>query len=68
MHILEKDYQINSVNKAIAAEGNSIIVLPTGGGKSICILKLCQAMSDKKVVVSLRNAALIPQLLKNAYY
>jgi superfamily II DNA or RNA helicase len=63
MQILEKDYQINSVKKAIEAEGNSIIVLPTGGGKSICILKLCQAMSHKKVVVSLRNAALIPQLL-----
>lgn len=63
MQILEKDYQINSVSKAIGAGVNSIIVLPTGGGKSICILKLCQAMSDKKVVVSLRNAALIPQLL-----
>jgi len=63
MQILEKDYQVNSVTKAINAEGNSIIALPTGGGKSICILKLCQAMSDKKVVVSLRNAALIPQLL-----
>ena len=63
MQILEKDYQVNSVRKAIEAEGNSIIALPTGGGKSICILKLCQAMSDKKVVVSLRNAALIPQLL-----
>lgn len=63
MQILEKDYQINSVRKALEAEGNSIIALPTGGGKSICILKLCQAMPDKKVVVSLRNAALIPQLL-----
>ena len=63
MQILEKDYQINSVRKAISAGVNSIIALPTGGGKSICILKLCQAMSDKKVVVSLRNAALIPQLL-----
>ncbi len=63
MQILEKDYQIDSVRKAINAEGNSIIVLPTGGGKSICILKLCQALSDKKIVVSLRNAALIPQLL-----
>ena len=63
MKILEKDYQINSVRKAIDAGGNSIIALPTGGGKSICILKLCQAMSDKKVVVSLRNAALVPQLL-----
>lgn len=63
MQILEKDYQINSVNKAISAGGNAIIALPTGGGKSICILKLCQAMSDKKVVVSLRNAALVPQLL-----
>ncbi|GAW96100.1 MULTISPECIES: DEAD/DEAH box helicase [Colwellia] len=63
MQILEKDYQINSVNKAINAGGNSIIALPTGGGKSICILKLCQALSDKKVVISLRNAALIPQLL-----
>lgn len=63
MQILEKDYQINSVRKAIGAGGNAIIALPTGGGKSICILKLCQAMSDKKVVVSLRNAALIPQLL-----
>jgi len=63
MQILEKDYQINSVRKAINAEANSIIALPTGGGKSICILKLCQAMSDKKIVVSLRNAALIPQLL-----
>jgi len=63
MQILEKDYQINSVKKAIEAEGNSIIALPTGGGKSICILKMCQALSDKKVVVSLRNAALIPQLL-----
>ncbi len=63
MQILEKDYQINSVKKAIDADGNSIIVLPTGGGKSICILKLCQAMSDKKVVISLRNAALVPQLL-----
>jgi len=63
MQILEKDYQINSVLKAIDAEGNSIIALPTGGGKSICILKLCQAMSDKKVVISLRNAALVPQLL-----
>lgn len=63
MQILEKDYQINSVRKAINAGVNSIIALPTGGGKSICILKLCQAMSNKKVVVSLRNAALIPQLL-----
>ena len=63
MQILEKDYQINSVRKAIEAGTNSIIALPTGGGKSICILKLCQAMSNKKVVVSLRNAALIPQLL-----
>jgi len=63
MQILEKDYQINSVRKAIGAGENSIIALPTGGGKSICILKLCQAMSDRKVVVSLRNAALIPQLL-----
>ena len=63
MQILEKDYQVNSVNKAIDAGVNSIIALPTGGGKSICILKLCQAMSDKKVVVSLRNAALVPQLL-----
>lgn len=63
MQILEKDYQVNSVSKAINAGGNSIIVLPTGGGKSICILKLCQAMSNKKVVVSLRNAALVPQLL-----
>ena len=63
MQILEKDYQINSVQKAINAGGNSIIALPTGGGKSICILKLCQAFADKKVVVSLRNAALIPQLL-----
>lgn len=63
MQVLEKDYQINSVSKAISAEGNSIIALPTGGGKSICILKLCQAMSDKRVVISLRNAALIPQLL-----
>jgi len=63
MQILEKDYQINSVRKAINAGANSIIALPTGGGKSICILKLCQAMSDKKIVVSLRNAALIPQLL-----
>jgi len=63
MQILEKDYQINSVNKAISAERNSIIALPTGGGKSICILKLCQAMSDKKVVICLRNAALVPQLL-----
>ena len=63
MQILEKHYQVNSVNKAIRAGANSIIALPTGGGKSICILKLCQAMSDKKVVVSLRNAALIPQLL-----
>jgi superfamily II DNA or RNA helicase len=63
MQILEKTYQVNSVKKAIEAGGNSIIALPTGGGKSICILKLCQAMSDKKVVVSLRNAALIPQLL-----
>lgn len=63
MQILEKDYQINSVKKAIEAGVNSIIALPTGGGKSICILKLCQALSDKKVVVSLRNAALIPQLL-----
>jgi superfamily II DNA or RNA helicase len=63
MQILEKNYQINSVNKAINAEQNSIIALPTGGGKSICILKLCQAMTDKKIVVSLRNAALVPQLL-----
>jgi superfamily II DNA or RNA helicase len=63
MQILEKDYQNNSVSKAINAGGNSIIALPTGGGKSICILKLCQAMPDKKVVISLRNAALIPQLL-----
>ncbi len=63
MQILEKDYQVNSVRKAIDAGVNSIIALPTGGGKSICILKLCQAMSDKKVVVSLRNAALVPQLL-----
>ncbi len=64
MQILEKDYQVNSVRKAIEAGANSIIALPTGGGKSICILKLCQAMSDKKIVVSLRNAALIPQLLR----
>ncbi|MGJ8693991.1 MAG: DEAD/DEAH box helicase [Thalassotalea sp.] len=63
MQILEKDYQVNSVRKAIEAGKNSIIALPTGGGKSICILKLCQAMADKKVVVSLRNAALVPQLL-----
>ncbi len=63
MQILEKDYQTNSVNKAISAGENSIIALPTGGGKSICILKLCQAMPDKNVVISLRNAALIPQLL-----
>lgn len=63
MQILEKDYQINSVNKAISAGVNSIIALPTGGGKSICILKLCQALSHKKVVITLRNAALIPQLL-----
>lgn len=63
MQILEKDYQVNSVRKAINAGANSIIALPTGGGKSICILKLCQAMPDKKVVISLRNAALIPQLL-----
>jgi superfamily II DNA or RNA helicase len=63
MQILEKDYQVNSVRKAIEAGENSIIALPTGGGKSICILKLCQAMSHKKVVVSLRNAALVPQLL-----
>jgi superfamily II DNA or RNA helicase len=63
MQILEKDYQVNSVRKAIDAGVNSIIALPTGGGKSICILKLCQAMSDKKVVISLRNAALVPQLL-----
>ncbi len=63
MQILEKDYQINSVNKAINAGVNSIIALPTGGGKSICILKMCQALSAKKIVVSLRNAALIPQLL-----
>lgn len=63
MRILEKDYQINSVRKAIEADVNSIIALPTGGGKSICILKLCQAMPDKKIVVSLRNAALVPQLL-----
>lgn len=63
MQILEKDYQINSVNKAIGAGVNSIIALPTGGGKSICILKLCQAMIDKKIVISLRNAALVPQLL-----
>ncbi|WP_019026855.1 DEAD/DEAH box helicase [Colwellia piezophila] len=63
MQILEKDYQINSVNKAISAGENSIIALPTGGGKSICILKLCQAMSDRQIVVSLRNAALVPQLL-----
>lgn len=63
MQILEKDYQVNSVRKALEAEENSIIALPTGGGKSICILKLCQAMSDKKVVISLRNAALVPQLL-----
>lgn len=63
MQILEKSYQINSVRKAIEAGENSIIALPTGGGKSICILKLCQAMSDKRVVVSLRNAALVPQLL-----
>lgn len=63
MQILEKDYQVNSVQKAIEAGVNSIIALPTGGGKSICILKLCQAFSHKKVVVSLRNAALIPQLL-----
>jgi len=63
MQIIEKDYQISSVNKAISAGANSIIALPTGGGKSICILKLCQAMSDKKVVISLRNAALVPQLL-----
>ena len=63
MQILEKDYQTNSVNKAINAGENSIIALPTGGGKSICILKLCQAMPDKNVVISLRNAALIPQLL-----
>ncbi|MCJ8319252.1 MAG: DEAD/DEAH box helicase family protein [Colwellia sp.] len=63
MQILEKDYQVNSVHKAINAGGNSIIALPTGGGKSICILKLCQALSDKNVVISLRNAALIPQLL-----
>ena len=52
----EKDYQVNSVRKAIEAGVNSIIALPTGGGKSICILKLCHAMADKKVVVSLRNA------------
>ena len=64
MQILEKNYQLNSVHKAINAGGNSIIALPTGGGKSICILKLCQAMSDKNVVISLRNAALIPQLLQ----
>jgi len=64
MQILEKDYQINSVRKAIEAGVNSIIALPTGGGKSICILKLCQAMPDKKIVVSLRNAALVPQLLQ----
>lgn len=63
MQIVEKDYQLNSVSKAINAGGNSIIALPTGGGKSICILKLCQAMPDKNVVISLRNAALIPQLL-----
>ncbi len=63
MKILEKDYQVNSVRKALDAGVNSIIALPTGGGKSICILKLCQALSDKKVVVSLRNAALVPQLL-----
>ncbi len=63
MQIIEKEYQINSVRKAIDAGCNSIIALPTGGGKSICILKLCQAFSNKKVVVSLRNAALIPQLL-----
>ena len=63
MRILEKDYQINSVRKAIEAGVNSIIALPTGGGKSICILKLCQAMPDKKIVVRLRNAALVPQLL-----
>ncbi len=63
MQILEKEYQINSVRKAIDAGENSIIALPTGGGKSICILKLCQAMPDKKVVISLRNAALVPQLL-----
>ena len=63
MKVLEKDYQINSVRKAIDAGANSIIALPTGGGKSICILKLCQAMPDKKVVISLRNAALVPQLL-----
>lgn len=63
MQILEKDYQVNSVRKAINAGANSIIALPTGGGKSICILKLCQAMPDKKIVISLRNAALVPQLL-----
>ena len=63
MQILEKDYQVNSVRKAIEAGANSIIALPTGGGKSICILKLCQAMPEKKIVISLRNAALVPQLL-----
>ena len=62
-----RDYQQRTVDRVLAEDTNSVIVLPTGSGKSMVIQKLVEEyhQQGKRVAVVVNRIALIEQLLSN---